>query len=702
MAHEFTSSYVLPVDDAPTKEDPTVNATSNVLRCRKKSFVATRATKFEAACVSMLERKSSNSTNNWFTLFAEDSVAPTPPRNNNHKQRAAVHDVKELGQQFACEDRKPVFCWATFLEEVVCQTTFSLFGPVAILWIVPICGVYGSRITGFFPGGVPLPEDEKKRRTKALERYGSAYKPPDQVHVATQMFVFQIVFWAVCYVPVLVWLYRYWTGDLVPVSAGEASNATAYTTDATATQVYPVAEIYLPTGIYLLRQLVISIKYAFRARRTMRKDRTSGRDMSEWGDDMLGSFLLKKPSPEALIRELDRSAWRAGVHLHMLSLEMEGELTDSMQHAMDVPEKTLKQTKHDQEGGAVGSGGLQEDSTPNDDRGSFLHDGSGSPRQFLNLRDATKYVASLASNVATPSFVNVATLIGMCIPFLYRLAHGDAAFGDSHFDRWVSTTNILRLADGVATMCQFSVAASVLFDRQRMALDSWFELLIPSSIPDARDVPHQATAHRKLNVLSTVPDMKTTAQNIFAWNMGRKVLRKIGVVYFRRLCAFLGLFLVLLSFTVVYFVVDILIVVSRKETVKISPGFIMILFFSFMVICVFFKIVFSGMSTNRQMKLHASSITHYRTRLEMLCSCRVQHLRAEHDGTKAYDERIKKVQSRSKEIQRALKLVGDEIESEAENEKIRILGVSVDARMLEALLGLLSALAVTLWQAFMQ
>ena len=84
MAHEFTSTYVLPVDDAPTKEDPTVNATSNVLRCRKKSFVATRATKFEAACVSMLERKSSNSTNNWFTLFAEDSVAPTPPRNNNH------------------------------------------------------------------------------------------------------------------------------------------------------------------------------------------------------------------------------------------------------------------------------------------------------------------------------------------------------------------------------------------------------------------------------------------------------------------------------------------------------------------------------------------------------------------------------------------------------------------------------------------
>ena len=49
-------------------------------------------------------------------------------------------------------------------------------------------------------------------------------------------------------------------------------------------------------------------------------------------------------------------------------------------------------------------------------------------------------------------------------------------------------------------------------------------------------------------------------------------------------------------------------------------------------------------------------------------------------------------------MQRALKLVGNGIESESETQKIRILGMAVDTRMLEALMGLLSALGVTLWQ----
>ena len=53
-------------------------------------------------------------------------------------------------------------------------------------------------------------------------------------------------------------------------------------------------------------------------------------------------------------------------------------------------------------------------------------------------------------------------------------------------------------------------------------------------------------------------------------------------------------------------------------------------------------------------------------------------------------------------MQRALKLVANDIERDAECEKIRILGISVDTRMLEGLFGLLSALAVTLWQSVQQ
>ena len=65
---------------------------------------------------------------------------------------------------------------------------------------------------------------------------------------------------------------------------------------------------------------------------------------------------------------------------------------------------------------------------------------------------------------------------------------------------------------------------------------------------------------------------------------------------------------------------------------------------------------------------------------------------------KSLAEQLKSAATRSKEVQRALKLVGNGIESESETQKIRILGMAVDTRMLEALMGLLSALGVTLWQ----
>ena len=65
----------------------------------------------------------------------------------------------------------------------------------------------------------------------------------------------------------------------------------------------------------------------------------------------------------------------------------------------------------------------------------------------------------------------------------------------------------------------------------------------------------------------------------------------------------------------------------------------------------------------------------------------------------ALAEQIKREGKQDKDIMRALKLVANEIEKESETQKIRILGMSVDTRMLEALMGLLSALGVTLWQA---
>ena len=49
----------------------------------------------------------------------------------------------------------------------------------------------------------------------------------------------------------------------------------------------------------------------------------------------------------------------------------------------------------------------------------------------------------------------------------------------------------------------------------------------------------------------------------------------------------------------------------------------------------------------------------------------------------ALAEQIKREGKQDKDIMRALKLVANEIEKESETQKIRILGMSVDTRMLK-------------------
>ena len=55
---------------------------------------------------------------------------------------------------------------------------------------------------------------------------------------------------------------------------------------------------------------------------------------------------------------------------------------------------------------------------------------------------------------------------------------------------------------------------------------------------------------------------------------------------------------------------------------------------------------------------------------------------------------------RLKEVQTALKHVGNELDTESEVQKMRILGMSVDSRMLEGFIGLFTATIFTLYQIF--
>ena len=219
----------------------------------------------------------------------------------------------------------------------------------------------------------------------------------------------------------------------------------------------------------------------------------------------------------------------------------------------------------------------------------------------------------------------------------------------------------------------------------------------------------------KIPGFEVIPDLQQSAENVYAWNLGRHAIRQVGKFYSLRVQAFLGLYMFLLTAGILVFIIDAIIKVSGGGTVPltcemISVGFLVM---NFTLIC--FIIIRAGIQANRQPKLHKSAITHYRTRLSQHVKMQAKQLRrlistgGDVDGTEeeGNEEKIKKLKQslksllgREKELQSALKYVANELDSESETEKLRIIGFPVDTRMLEGLVGLISGLALTLWQIF--
>ncbi len=81
---------------------------------------------------------------------------------------------------------------------------------------------------------------------------------------------------------------------------------------------------------------------------------------------------------------------------------------------------------------------------------------------------------------------------------------------------------------------------------------------------------------RKHNKLAELPDIVVSSKSIFAWNMGRKVIRKVGLVYYKRIQLFLALYALILISTVIYLLVDVLMTVSKGSDYQITPGIFMV------------------------------------------------------------------------------------------------------------------------------
>tara|TARA_B100000780_G_C21006927_1_gene403084 strand:+ start:92 stop:889 length:798 start_codon:yes stop_codon:yes gene_type:complete len=241
-----------------------------------------------------------------------------------------------------------------------------------------------------------------------------------------------------------------------------------------------------------------------------------------------------------------------------------------------------------------------------------------------------------------------------------------------------------------ATLFVFPLCARVHFWRQRIINDHYFELLIPSTVPDARQIERANPSV----LFSKLPDLKPTAANVYAWNMGRHAVRKYAMFYRIRMEYFLGLYVCMVSGLCLYEFINMIIKTAYNESVVLTAGLMMEGFFVVSLLFGLFLIILSGIRANRQTKLHKSAVAHYRTRLSAHINDQV--LTREKAGVDPKE--IKLLIKNEKALQKSLKLVANELDSEGASEKVRINGFPIDNRMLEGLVGLLGTIGITGWQ----
>eukprot|EP00943_MAST-04B_sp_MAST-4B-sp1_P006165 g6165.t1 len=220
----------------------------------------------------------------------------------------------------------------------------------------------------------------------------------------------------------------------------------------------------------------------------------------------------------------------------------------------------------------------------------------------------------------------------------------------------------------------------------------YMELLIPLTVPDARDID---TFLPPSTLFDGLPDLKPTARNVYNWNLGRHVMRKYALYFRRRMEFFLGLYIIILAVMCIYEFVSMIVVLNSGGTLHVTTALIIELYLAITMCIGGLLIIRTGMHANRQIKLHKSVVEHYRTRLEAHVEDQVEVMKAQGVDQTAIAAHVGEIKS----MQRALKHIANEMDAEADSEKLRINGFPVDERMAEAILTLLGSVAITVYNA---
>ena len=566
--------------------------------------------------------------------------------------------LTQYDQRFVMEDKAVVFAMDTFLEESLVQTSFSLLGPLCWVFAIPICTLDGLKLTGFWPGKL---------------KSGSS----------TGTFIFQTIFAYTLQLPVFVFLAMYWT-----------SNLTTFPDSS----ILPTTHIMIPACVQLVRQIVIGVKYAFIPRRKMRTDRHETRHDEDMTDDLLATWM-GTPRNESLAYQLDLCMWRADLSgiADEEYITFVTPIPAEIIKEFDLPEVTPP-LKSSQEKSVKGA--------PNVDVDGMIEDGHA-PSEVVStnkipLRTLVKYASFTGTRaVKLPmQFVLCSVLPLISVPLLYLGLAGYPLFGTpgKSLEQTVCAIGFLNIFMSLpSNMIMFPLAPFVIFERSRFRLNQFFELLIPSTIVDARNYNpiHMENAFKKL------PPMVPTARNVLMWNKGRRALQKFGIFYRRRAEVFTAIYIFLVVAFSVYQVVQIFITTS----IGISESMCIVVVCAFLVTVVIMKMIFAGIKLNRQRKLMVAAIKDFLVRAKLGSIHQAESLvnRFEDNGDKDRKDELKhglkKLRDEAADFHKALKLVDGAIESEEVTEKARILGVTVDMPMLEFILATLASTAYTIYDA---
>jgi len=620
-----------------------------------------------------------------------------------HPDQGETVALRRLDKKFGLDSKNVVFNTKTFCEEFFAHMIAVIIGPFSMPLVYLLSGWKGGVITGFLPGKI---------------QYGG-----EKPYSNNSVFYIQIFVWATHWLPIYIAAGYFLSGQIVTNRmltpwldndmkgitgtnstnniTSDVSTAPSGNVSATWTDISFMDMVVLPFLVLMVRQYVIAVKYAFIARGRIRSHRKKGRNMLRWEDERLNAFYLD-PSREMAMLSLEKAAWRAGIgDLEHIYLEFVDPVSSEDQERMDLAETNKGRALENSSKSSSKSSSSSKNSSDLEVGKKVYQD-----TKSISLQMFTKYVtisgieyfSNLPGGRATPSGNMMFLFAGLVafIPPLFRLLHERPAFGETHLDKYFAATQFINMFSPFgfgAALFLFPACLKIHFDRHRYFMHHYMELLIPVTVPDAREID---TFLPPSTLFDGLPDLKPTARNVYNWNLGRHVMRKYALYFRRRMEFFVGLYIILLAIMCIYEFVSMIVVLNSGGSLRVTAALIIELYLA-VVLCVGgLLIIRTGMRANRQIKLHKSVVEHYRTRLEAHVENQVEVMKMEGVDQTAIAVRVAEVKS----LQRALKHIANEMDAEGDNEKLRINGFPVDSRMAEAILTLLGSVAITIYNAF--